>query len=487
MTPLQLLLLVMMSSSMSAELGEIDSVEFSNLTLSLHFENDISFVAQLEDEGDCIYEGKVAKDPRSNVLVTGCKQDSVSVQIHSQTAGDHIFSLVNGTIAYPDLSEPEHYPEYYYLDEDDPELFGAVALSNGRLKRDAAYDDYDYDYDDEPLENPEFEADYPDISDAEVGDLTLPKKLILNVNVYLDTNWYKLGRSAAAESKARRVMKQAALLLKHHSLDVKIDLVYGDRIYKSTAPHLIAHKTGLAELNSHLKPPFKMDGGKAVVHLHLTADFNKRSPLLGKATYASLCNKGNPMAIAKFSKTESRTAMTVAHELGHVLGMHHDFKILEGKRETCGGGRGKGVVVMNYGGNRIEWSDCSNVDFKTFYSRTVVAHETFCLKDPNDEVCACNGRVDLAGGECTTEGIQGKWCYVDNPSPCSDVTSLFKDHLSHEACNSKIGPASCSSDQFQCKSGDCIPKTNKCDGLNRECPDGDDEIGCDFEYDYFDL
>ena len=171
-------------------------------------------------------------------------------------------------------------------------------------------------------------------------------------------------------------------LFDHESLDTKMDLQFGDRIYKSTAPSLKANKPGLAEFKKHLKSPYKMENKYAVTHLHLTADLpgKNRFPSLGKTTIASICDE-NPRAIAKFKSNELRTAMTVAHELGHVLGMQHDFVTVGGTRKKCQTNKKAGITVMNYGNiPRDVWSACSNQDFKTAYTRIIVGGGGYCLK-----------------------------------------------------------------------------------------------------------
>ena len=79
----------------------------------------------------------------------------------------------------------------------------------------------------------------------------------------------------------------------------------------------------------------------------------------------------------------------MAHEIGHNLGFFHDYEETKlGRKNTCGVGKwrnGTGNYLMNYiEPIQNEWSECSNDDFKNYYSRVTAKCELakceFCLK-----------------------------------------------------------------------------------------------------------
>ena len=79
--------------------------------------------------------------------------------------------------------------------------------------------------------------------------------------------------------------------------------------------------------------------------------------------------------------------MTLAHEVGHTLGMWHDFDTNPHRSYTCGPGKWKGNGngktndIMNYGSpKRKGWSECSNEDFHAYYTSVYQNLEKFCLK-----------------------------------------------------------------------------------------------------------
>ena len=71
---------------------QFKSATFSNLTLTLFWENQKSDTAHLLEEGYCIYTRHLDADALIQVLVTGCEEaDSFSIQVHSGVTGDRLY------------------------------------------------------------------------------------------------------------------------------------------------------------------------------------------------------------------------------------------------------------------------------------------------------------------------------------------------------------------------------------------------------------
>ena len=94
-------------------------------------------------------------------------------------------------------------------------------------------------------------------------------------------------------------------------------------------------------------------------------------------------------SINEWYNSVSESAGVLAHEIGHALGMYHDFGNggtsdikYDSQGNRCTGLNG----LMDYGARRNvdKFSTCSREDFAAWYQRVVGTYGSFCL--------SCSGR-----------------------------------------------------------------------------------------------
>ena len=81
--------------------------------------------------------------------------------------------------------------------------------------------------------------------------------------------------------------------------------------------------------------------------------------------------------ILYFHKKITLLLQLVAHEVGHNLGMKHDFDEAHGgESSTCN----QNNHIMSYGSSKEKWSTCSKKDFKARYLQIKSKNWTWCME-----------------------------------------------------------------------------------------------------------
>merc|ERR1719385_359159 len=205
----------------------------------------------VKEKDECIYRGSFPGEQESRVLVSGCRGEERNIAIQSIEHCDTDATLLrNGTFYFPDLFDDSLVNDSYdYEDYEEPEDY--------REKR-STWDDEDYqysgdyqyeDYEEEYLENDDFDKDYPILRDVAFSEPIFPKVLRLPVHVYLSPSWIQIvgkGNPKTARTVAKNVLARANEHLRHHSMDpTHINIVYQNNTFFDAAEELDPSREGL--------------------------------------------------------------------------------------------------------------------------------------------------------------------------------------------------------------------------------------------------
>jgi len=352
-------------------------------------------LAKVDDIGGvdvgCLYTGALEGDHDSEVDVDGCMTDAETiVEIHSILVPcGFVDLLLTKADTYILKQDEEHIPEL--------------------VKGEDALDALEIPADQQPQENV---RPWPETK-------PLPKVASLETRVKYDRG---LVTATGGDTEAKRFISRAVEHAKTrlHMLPIKVELSVVGRMQK-------VEETWRANgqwINA-LRDP---NADKVVSHFCAGG-------AAGIAYVGAVCGGAYGVNINEHinwpGRAEWVTGRTYAHELGHNLGMWHDFDSKHGGNNSPGsGGSCDGQGLMSYGSCNPScrdsqmpdrWSSCSVSDFeKTFKSST---HRCLALGQgdtPNPEAgCTCNGHIQRGLGECQNQAGCGNWCYVNEGNTCS--------------------------------------------------------------------
>ena len=249
--------------------------------------------------------------------------------------------------------------------------------------------------------------------------------LQMNICVFYDDTFVKL-KGDDAENEVVRIFYEAQTFFKEFGTSIHLHLQHKPQ-------HLGGNNwSGSGKTLNDLTQQtnnFKREDCHA--HVFLSSPTNTSNSVTGKAPIGTVCNQTSErIAIVEFIGDWVRTGRNMAHELGHTLGLHHDFsypkRIGESNLVRPNRRSFNGHLCTNIGGvmdyqtrSKYSWTTCSIEDFRIYHHQVLKENNNkFCLNPKNTQSPRMqNSDTKKAVLSCSsncTNVLAVVWYYMDH-------------------------------------------------------------------------
>merc|ERR1711971_495314 len=322
----------------------------------------------------CVYFGHLANEPEACVAMTGCagSEDVELTILSTHNEVSHTFK---------------------WLKEGDVQILSRTDNDDDDINEDSFIPRNETDYVDGDF-IPKFEQAFVKAQEnCAGGGCSLPATQHLQIRAGYDNNYLNHFNGNHLSAKGYLILTWA------HVQAYYCQPSLGSKIYVELLPGIKHYNENLPKGDNggallKMQPHTENDLGSADLMLYagLNCDGTTSSCLWGGGRVSEIGIVCKSSAYNKYKQSinnwGSSYAMygeSVAHEIAHQLGMHHDHSKVKGGTGSSGSSindcNGKGL--MSYGHHLRVWSSCSKANFEAYYSQE---KNNWCMQDYSNTI-----------------------------------------------------------------------------------------------------
>jgi hypothetical protein len=308
------------------------------------------------DVDPCIYSGTLTEESDVEVALNGCPgSDNIELVFSSKRSYHNVFVVKDGQVEADNT-------------------FDALENLKGNGKRQA----YGGRCECKPL--PAYAQGHYDIALGNSGSRKrqLPSSMTLTLSMNYDTTWANQFGSGSV-NEMRAILNMAQTIYRWTSLQTSVTLCV--RQERMISGSYSANEVDLRSVSAISRAnPLDVNA-----YAYMVYDGN-RGGTIGIAWVESTCaEKYYRSSLNEWFASRWITAVTLSHEIGHNLGMYHDFTSSGGNRfDNVGRACTNIGGIMDYSQNPYDrWSTCSVQDFTAYRNQVVGSTGGFCIATGN--------------------------------------------------------------------------------------------------------